>query len=310
MRDRHPAEACYRLLFELAWREFFHRTWQIEGDEIFTDMRHPQERVQGVLPPQALLQGRTRISSVDASIGHLLQHGTLHNHARMWVASLACNLTHTHWHQPARWLHYHLLDGDLASNTLSWQWVAGTFSNKRYLFNQENVNRYSGTTQNDTWLDASYDKLQDFAAPEWMAERKAPDFEPMPTFMSIDDITLDEDMPIALHSLWNLDPMWHEEIETHIVFVDTEMVERWPLSPLRWALIEHWVHRCGARLAQGSVTGLNNRLSGHNVVRREYPGTESWPGNVEPRNWLYPMPEKSINSFSKYWKQVKGRVAC
>jgi deoxyribodipyrimidine photo-lyase len=48
------------------------------------------------------------------------------------------------WQAGARWFLQHLLDGDPASNNLSWQWVASSFSHKPYIFNRSNLERYSG----------------------------------------------------------------------------------------------------------------------------------------------------------------------
>ena len=56
--------------------------------------------------------------------------GYVHNHARMWLASVVCHLAGADWRAGAAWFSFHLLDGDLASDTLSWQWVAGTGSHK------------------------------------------------------------------------------------------------------------------------------------------------------------------------------------
>ena len=69
------------------------------------------------------------------------------------------------WRAGADWLYAHLLDGDLASNHLSWQWVAGTFSSKPYIFNAENVLRFAPTrartawASDDTVIDQSYEAL-------------------------------------------------------------------------------------------------------------------------------------------------------
>jgi len=61
----------------------------------------------------------------------------------MWLASYVVHMRKVHWRTGADWLHGHLLDGDLASNHLSWQWVAGTGSSKLYIFNADNVARYA-----------------------------------------------------------------------------------------------------------------------------------------------------------------------
>jgi len=44
--EKHPKKSCYRLLFELAWREYFHRVWQEHGDLIFNDFYSPQSQVE------------------------------------------------------------------------------------------------------------------------------------------------------------------------------------------------------------------------------------------------------------------------
>ena len=59
---------------------------------------------------------------------------SMHNHIRMYVSSLICNFSNTHFLNPSKWLYYHLLDGDVASNCLNWQWVSGASRNKKYFF--------------------------------------------------------------------------------------------------------------------------------------------------------------------------------
>jgi deoxyribodipyrimidine photo-lyase len=62
----------------------------------------------------------------------------------MWVAAWVVHWLKVRWQAGARWFLRHLLDGDLASNNLSWQWVASTFSHKPYIFNRANLERYTG----------------------------------------------------------------------------------------------------------------------------------------------------------------------
>ena len=300
-------ESCSRLLFELGWREFFHRTWQLEGEAVFDDLHRAQEGVAGTDPPRAVLDATTGIEVVDGTIAHLLAHGTMHNHARLWTAAIACNLGRTWWKEPARWLHHHLLDGDLASNTLSWQWVVGTFGTKRYVANQDNVDRFSGTRQGGTWLDVPYEAFDDFPIPPALSERAAPELpcplrgRPIETLEPLEG-------RVALRSIWHLDPRWEPDAEHRIVFVDTDHLREWPLSDKRWAFVEHWAGSCGADIVHGSVEGLRRATAGASVVRREYPACVDWPGEVQARPWLYPMPDGEFPSFSRYWKQVRGSV--
>ena len=296
--------SCYRLLFELAWREFFHRTWQLEGEEVFGDMHRAQHGVVSEKLPCAVLSADTGIDVVDATIAHLLEQGTMHNHARMWTAAIVCNIGRSGWWQGARWLHHHLLDGDLASNTLSWQWVAGTFSNKRYLANQENIDRFSRSRQSGSWLDLSYDEVESMPAPERFSERAEPTLP-----MTLHGRPIERlEGGIALRSIWHLDPRWEHTMERELVFVDTDLIAAWPLSAKRWRFIAHWAERCGADIVHGSASALAEAAREATVVRREYPACRDWPGQVEERRWLYPMPDKEFASFSKYWKQVRGSL--
>lgn len=304
---RHDRKRCYKLLFELAWREYFHRLWQAHGDDIFTDLREPQDGVESETPPAALLDAATGIDTIDRCLEHLFEHGTLHNHARMWTAAIACNLAHTYWHEPARWLYHHLIDGDLASNTLSWQWVAGTASSKRYVANQDNVNKYGAGRQHDTWLDVPYSDFDGhFPTPDIMQARRDTDLPSEPPGEPVSALSGDD--TVALHSLWHLDPEWRRDVETHILFIDRSLDVAWPFSPKRWTLVQHWADRCGARLVCGELGELVDALTGRDVLRVEYPACDDWPGEVEPRRWLYPSPEDDMRSFSKYWKQVRGSV--
>jgi deoxyribodipyrimidine photo-lyase len=163
-----------KLVFELAWREFFHHVWgraKDGGDAILQDMHSGAPwagRYAGEVPPD-VRQGRTGVPAIDAAVRVLYATGYLHNHARMWLASYVVHIRKVSWRAGADWLYSHLLDGDLPSNHLSWQWVAATFSSKPYLFNAENVRRYAPSAARAAWdcsgtvLDTSYEWLEDWA---------------------------------------------------------------------------------------------------------------------------------------------------
>ena len=74
------------------------------------------------------------------------------------------------WQAGARFFLEHLVDADPASNNLSWQWIASTFSNKPYIFNLENVAKYCGPDINtiprhNLVLDQSYERLSELLFP-------------------------------------------------------------------------------------------------------------------------------------------------
>jgi len=94
--------------------------------------------------PNDIETGQTGVACIDQFISELLQTGYIHNHVRLYLAGYVCHWRRVKWQAGARWFLTHLLDGDPASNNLSWQWVASTFSHKPYYFNLENVERFSG----------------------------------------------------------------------------------------------------------------------------------------------------------------------
>jgi deoxyribodipyrimidine photo-lyase len=167
VQQRSPLPVQHKLVFELGWREFFRHAWAQQGDRILQSI-HPGPRPDGAyaheLPPD-VREARTGVPVVDEAVRTLYATGTLHNHARMWLASYVVHLRHVHWRAGADWLVAHLLDGDLASNHLSWQWVAGTGSHKPYLFNAENVARHAPPAWHSegTVVDRSYEALDEAA---------------------------------------------------------------------------------------------------------------------------------------------------
>jgi len=166
VRSHNRLEATDKLFSEFAWRSFFHHVWDWAGDSIFKDMRPglPGIRYRSELPAD-IREGRTGLAVIDQAVAALYETGYLHNHARMWLASYVVHLRHVNWRAGADWMFGHLLDGDLASNHLSWQWVAATFSVKPYLFNAENVAKFAPAVWqcSGTPLDTSYEALEQMA---------------------------------------------------------------------------------------------------------------------------------------------------
>ena len=88
--------------------------------------------------------GRAGIDGFDDWARELVEHGWLHNHARMWFASIWIFTLRLPWALGADFFLRHLLDGDPASNTLSWRWVAGLHTRgKHYVARAENIRRYT-----------------------------------------------------------------------------------------------------------------------------------------------------------------------
>ena len=92
----------------------------------------------------AALAGKTGIAGFDAWAQELVTTGYLHNHARMWFASIWIFTLRLPWELGAAFFIEHLLDGDVASNTLSWRWVAGLQTpGKTYVAKGDNIAFYT-----------------------------------------------------------------------------------------------------------------------------------------------------------------------
>jgi deoxyribodipyrimidine photo-lyase len=93
---------------------------------------------------EAARAGTTDLPYFNEWVKELVATGYLHNHVRMWFASIWVFTFKIPWHLGAAFMYHHLLDGDPASNTLSWRWVAGLHTKgKTYLARADNIKKYS-----------------------------------------------------------------------------------------------------------------------------------------------------------------------
>lgn len=127
---------------ELAWRDYWQRVYAEIGDGIWQD-REPSKTGATYSTELPADLGHTGLACMDGFAAELESTGYLHNHARMWMAAYVVHWRRVRWQAGAQWFLQHLVDGDPASNNLSWQWVASTFSHKPYIFNRENLERYT-----------------------------------------------------------------------------------------------------------------------------------------------------------------------
>ena len=80
--------------------------------KLIIDLKNTQTGIDHTEIPIAINNASTGIEAVDQAIHELFDTGYMHNHMRMYVASIACNQGKSHWKLPAQWMYYHLLDGD------------------------------------------------------------------------------------------------------------------------------------------------------------------------------------------------------
>ncbi len=142
-------EHARKLINEFAWRDYWQRLYLQIGEGIWEDREpyktgYPASAYATELPGD-IPEGATTLKCMDSFREQLIETGYLHNHARMWFAAYIVHWRRVRWQAGARWFLQHLIDGDPASNNLSWQWVASTFASKPYIFNRENLERYTAS---------------------------------------------------------------------------------------------------------------------------------------------------------------------
>ncbi len=145
---RHRFDAVLKLVQELEWRGYW-KSWLERRPSVWSDWCAARLVVRAQLDPGArrrlerLEAGECDVAVMNQFARELVTTGYLHNHARMWFASYWVHVERLPWELGAEFFLRHLLDGDAASNTLSWRWVAGLHTpGKRYFARRSNLVRY------------------------------------------------------------------------------------------------------------------------------------------------------------------------
>jgi hypothetical protein len=130
--------------YSKGWLQMRPQVWRDFVDEVAAD----RDRVDGNAGRKKALaeaeQGRTGIACFDDWARELVATGYLHNHARMWFASIWIFTLKLPWALGADFFIRHLIDGDPASNTLGWRWVAGIQTRgKTYLARPGNIAKFT-----------------------------------------------------------------------------------------------------------------------------------------------------------------------
>jgi len=148
-RARWSFPAVEKFVQEVYWRTYW-KGWLEQRPEAWSRWVEAVPRLRDALSAEqrstleAALAGRTGIAGFDDWAHELVATGYLHNHARMWFASIWIFTLRLPWELGAAFFYEHLLDGDVASNTLSWRWVAGLQTpGKTYVARADNISHYT-----------------------------------------------------------------------------------------------------------------------------------------------------------------------
>ncbi|MEB2784942.1 FAD-binding domain-containing protein [Algoriphagus persicinus] len=296
-----------KLVQELAWRDYWQQVWRAKGEGIKQDIKHRQQPVTNHQIPAAIVNAETGIEEVDEAIKQLYRTGYMHNHMRMYVASICCNVAKSHWLQPAKWMYSHLLDGDLASNYLSWQWVSGAFSSKKYYANQWNINTYFNSTQQNTFLDVDYEEFECMETPRQLLDLKSLRLE---TVLPTSGKPLFEKNKTSLiYNYYNIDPYWYQGQDVQRVFlIEPSFFQKNPVSQkcLDFAL-DLTKNIVGIQTFVGEFSELAEQIHTEYILYKEHPASMHYKGREEPREWMSSV-EGFYLSFFAFWKKCKKEI--
>ena len=302
---RHPAQDCEKLIQELAWREYFQNVWWQKEDEIFSDMRFPRDDWQHEGIVSAIADADTRVEVLDEGIKELYQSGYMHNHLRMWVASVSCNLAYAHWHTMGKWMYYHLIDGDPASNFLSWQWVAGTSVNKRYTVNQKLINGCSNVKQVRSILTYDRDGMLSVQTPDVLQVFE--DFALETEYPQVAPLVTVSGAAVNLYTPWTLNPTWRQhEADRKILVVDPVWFDRYPVS----SLVMDFIIRQGKVVIHDLEIHVGRMQDIHGIDDAyvhaiAHQTNRDWVVSFDQPAKLFPAVTGYYKSFFAYWKEVE-----
>jgi deoxyribodipyrimidine photo-lyase len=326
---RTPLMVQHKFVFELGWRAYFRHVWQHRGRGILDSLHEgpmPQALYSSTLPAD-IRQAATGVPVIDMAVRTVYATGYLHNHARMWLASYIVHIRKVHWRVAADWLYGHLLDGDLASNHLSWQWVAGTGSRKPYLFNAENVARFAPADWHSpgSVIDQSYEALDRIArqptacgqAPMEAIDRERQLLEPPVSVAPPPEFrwTAPDSRDVAGRDVWLVHPWNLGELPASLpagtvvvgVFLN-EFHHAWPWSERRWRFVASRMAELVTLRWQGDAVAMAAALKDARYVGSvDEPHLSPWLARLascEAAPALFPAVDRPCDSFSQWWTRA------
>ena len=279
-----------------------------KGNAINQDIKHEQKPISNHSISKAIIDANTGIYAIDNGIQEFYKTGYLHNHLRMYIAAIACNIGKSHWKVPAQWMYYHLLDADWASNALSWQWVAGANANKKYVANQDNINKFCFTEQKGTFLDVPYETFSSMQIPEILNETQLLELKtPLPKHKAI---VIDEKLPTCIYNFYNLDPLWIKDVSANrILLLEPSHFEQYPVSQktIDFFITISKENIANVQIYVGEFNDLNTSHNFVNIYYKEHPLNRHYHGIEDSRDWMFDV-QGYYPSFFAYWKKCKKHL--
>ncbi len=136
-----------KFIQEVLWRTYW-KGWLELRPNVWTDYLIELNQIKNELKDNknyiAAIEGKTKVNCFNEWVKELKENNYLHNHTRMWFASIWIFTLELPWQLGAEFFMQHLYDGDAASNTLGWRWVAGVQTQgKHYLASEWNIKKFT-----------------------------------------------------------------------------------------------------------------------------------------------------------------------
>ena len=140
---KYKFDQVEKFIQEIFWRVYW-KGWLELRPSVWTDFCDSYQSIEKSKFYKKAIDGNTGIMCFDEWVIELKEKNYLHNHARMWFASIWIFTLRLPWQLGAAFFMEHLYDGDPASNTLSWRWVAGIQTKgKHYLARSANISKFT-----------------------------------------------------------------------------------------------------------------------------------------------------------------------
>ena len=136
-----------KFIQEILWRTYW-KGWLELRPNVWTDYLDELKKIRDEFKDNAdyknAIEGNTNLECFNEWVNELKKNNYLHNHARMWFASIWIFTLELPWQLGAEFFMKHLFDGDAAANTLGWRWVAGIQTpGKNYLASEWNIQKFT-----------------------------------------------------------------------------------------------------------------------------------------------------------------------
>ena len=145
--EQHSPSSAEKFIQEVCWRTYW-KGWLAQRPVVWSqyeqELAVAREQLVRNKTYERAIDAETDFKSFNTWADELRRTGYMHNHARMWFASIWIHTLKLPWQLGAAFFMEHLLDGDCASNTLSWRWVAGRQTlGKTYAASAQNIQKYT-----------------------------------------------------------------------------------------------------------------------------------------------------------------------